>query len=680
MEILSPAGNPQSLFAAVRTGADAVYLGLKDFSARRNADNFSESELKEAIRYCHIRGVKVYVAINTMIKEAELAAAVDAAKSAYNFGADAFIVSDIGLISVLGKLLPGAALHASTQMTVHSPAALKALKALGIKRVVLAREMSKKEIAGFALEAKKEGIEVEVFVHGALCMSVSGQCLLSSVLGGRSGNRGLCAGPCRLEFSAEGTGRHDLSLKDLSLIDELNELKNMGVTSAKIEGRMKRPEYVAAATAACRAALDGKSDPALIEALKSVFSRSGFTDGYYNGKLGGDMFGIRTKEDVLNAEGAFSYIHTLYRAERQSVPVNINATVKAGESATLCLKDDRGNKVTVKGPLPEAAKVKSTTADDLRAALSKLGGTPYFANETDIALEGGVYIGLAAINAMRREATEKLDALRAYDNNAADAVYVNKKPQKRTAKKQPRIYARFSGESRVPDDLSGIDAVILPFECDFSSLPKGVLKIADLPRYITDEVAVTKRLYELKSAGVSAAYCGNLAAVTLAKNAGFKVIAANGLNCANSESIDTIAQLGADEITLSAEVNLPKAKYLSGKADTGIFAYGRLPLMLTRNCPVRNVKTCAKCKGTGSLKDRKGARFPVVCRGGYSEVLNSTPICLADKKEDTGYFDFLLLYFTDEDKKTARTVIDGYISGRGEIKDFTRGLYYKNVI
>ena len=368
MEILAPAGNMNALIAAVRSGADAVYLGLKDFSARRNADNFTKEEFIEAAKYCHVRGVKVYVALNTMIKENELSSAVNSAAFAYKNGADAFIVSDLGLISVLHKTLPQAVLHASTQMTVHSPAAISTLKKYGIKRVVLAREMSKEKIKEFCFAAKDCNIEVEVFVHGALCMCVSGQCLLSSVLGGRSGNRGLCAGPCRLEFSAKGTGRYDLSLKDLSLISYLEELKEMGVASAKIEGRMKRPEYVAAAVAACKTALSGKAEGKENSALKAVFSRSGFTDGYYTGNLGADMFGIRTKEDVLSSAESFSYIHSLYRNERQSVPVKITANVKSGKNISVTISDYTDT-VTVSGAVIEPAKTKNTTAEDVKMSL-----------------------------------------------------------------------------------------------------------------------------------------------------------------------------------------------------------------------------------------------------------------------------------------------------------------------
>ena len=678
MEILSPAGNMDALVAAVRSGADAVYLGLKDFSARRNADNFTREQLHAAVEYCHIRDVKVYLTINTMIKESEMSAAVESVVYAYGSGVDAFIVSDLGLISVLHTILPQADLHASTQMTVHSPAAIKPLKNLGIKRIVLAREMSKNEIKDFCAEAKKEDIEVEVFVHGALCMCVSGQCLLSSMLGGRSGNRGLCAGPCRLEFSAAGSGRNDLSLKDLSLIDYLNELESMGVSSAKIEGRMKRPEYVAAATAACRCALDGKVDDKLNAAIKDVFSRSGFTDGYYTSKLGGEMFGIRTKDDVLSSKDALSFIHTLYRSERQSVEIKFTAKIKKGERIKITVSDSAGRSATVYGEIPDTAQTKATDEETVTAALSKLGGTPYFAKNTTVTVDEGLFVSAAALNSVRREAIEKLSSLRSEVKIRQKAEYV---PHKTAAKTHSRtkIYARFSDTNQLPCDLPGVDGVILPFECDFSALPKNTVKIADLPRYITDERRITKRLSELKAAGVTAAYCGNIQAIKLAKDTGFKIIASNGLNCANSETLSALSLIGVDEVILSAEVNIEAAKTLSGGVPTGIFAYGRLPLMLTRNCPIKNAKNCRECQKNSVLKDRKGVMFPVRCRQNYSEVLNSTPICLADKQGDLSSFDFMLLYFTDETPQAAKEIISGYKEGLKLPDNFTRGLYYKNL-
>ncbi len=337
-EILSPAGNFQMLEAAVRCGADAVYLGAKDFSARRNAENFTAEELKTVAEYCHIRGVKAYLTLNILIKDSELGAACELARGAYLAGIDGVIIQDIGLASILRKAVPGLALHASTQMSVMSPKALPYLKKAGFKRVVAAREMSLPQLKIFCREAEKAELETEVFVHGALCMSVSGQCKLSAYLGSRSGNRGLCAGPCRLPFSVEGGTGHDLSLKDLSLLNHLSELCDIGVTSLKIEGRMKRPEYVAAATAAAYAARDNGCVPKDIEdLLKNVFSRSGFTDGYYTENLGRDMFGIRTKEDVTAADTAFSALHSLYRGERQSVKISVALTAKTDTPLRLTL-------------------------------------------------------------------------------------------------------------------------------------------------------------------------------------------------------------------------------------------------------------------------------------------------------------------------------------------------------
>ncbi|MBO4692790.1 MAG: U32 family peptidase [Clostridia bacterium] len=677
MEVLSPVGNSEALIAAVRSGADAVYLGLKSFSARRNADNFDLPEFRQAAEYCHTRGVKVYVALNIMIKENEIGEAVNAAIQAANFGADAFIVSDLGFISILHRALPEAVLHASTQMTVHSPSAITALKKLGVKRVVLGREMSRQEIKEFCTAAKAENIEVEVFVHGALCMCVSGKCLLSSTLGGRSGNRGLCAGPCRLMFSSSDDERYDLSLKDLSLIDYINELKCLGVTSAKIEGRMKRPEYVAAATAACRAALDGVPDGELLSALKNVFSRSGFTDGYYKGTPGCDMFGIRTKDDVDISKTAFAYLHSLYRNERQSVPVKIYAKMSAGTPAEVLFEDDKGNRASIKGKVPEIAQKRSIQEKDIATSLSKLGGTPYYAGSVEVYTGDGLYLNNAELNNMRREAVKKLNKLRAQLKKCDTAYYKQISPQTKKSN-GTRLYAKFLKLSDIPQDVF-LDGVILPLDCDFGKIPKETVKIVELPRYITDENAVLNRLKDIKSDGVNTAYCDNLSAVVLARQEGLKVIASNGLNCANCESAAVLKELGADMVTISAEINMESAKKIASMGDTGIFAYGRLPLMLTRNCPIKNTKTCKECKGENNLTDRLGLNFPVRCRNGYSEILNSAPVFIADKQDDLKAFDFLILSFTLEPKEDVKSVINSYLTGASGKGEFTRGLYYKNL-
>lgn len=676
-EVLAPVGSPESLQAAVRSGADAVYIGAKQFSARRNADNFDDSDIKATVRYCHIRGVKVYLALNIMIKQSELQAAFDIARMAYECGVDAIIISDLGLASLIHKHIPDLQLHASTQMTVHSPACLPTLKAMGFSRVVVSREMSQDELERFCAAAKEQGIEVEVFVHGALCMSVSGQCLLSSVLGARSGNRGLCAGPCRLPFSVSGGTGYDLSLKDLCLYEYINELKEMGVASLKIEGRMKRPEYVSATTAACRQAVDnGFIDDKLFKTLQDVFSRSGFTDGYYKGALGRDMFGIRTKDDVIAAGDTYAYLHELYRAERQSVPVKMQAEILADKPITLTISDAK-NTVTAMGDAPQAAKNKAAEKRSVCDSLTKLGNTPYYCEDISVKLDDGLFVAASALNSLRRDAIEQLDNKRS-ELNITDCTI----PQidiSGNLKGKKQFIVRFVSAEQVPENLNNIKKVILPYECDMPQID-GVETIAELPRYIANEAAVIKRLVTLKQQGITTAYCGNLSAVAIAKSAGFKVIGSIGLNANNSETVKTYSQIGVDELMLSAEISLKEIKSISADIPVGILAYGRLPLMLTRNCPLRNGRTCTECDKKGYVTDRKNIQFPIMCRAGYSELLNSAPLYMADRLDEIPNVDYLLLYFTTETPDEVSEIIKKYKSGAKPIGDYTRNLYYRDLI
>ena len=288
VEILAPVGSMEALKAAVRCGANAVYLGQKNFSARKNSQNFDEEELLEAVAYAHQRGVQVHQALNILVFDHELDALKGCIRAACQAGVDALIVQDLGVASIVKALAPDLPLHASTQMAIHSPAGVKAAEELGFSRVVLARELSREEIARIR---KSTPLQLEVFVHGAHCMCVSGQCYMSAMFGGKSGNRGQCAQPCRLPFTVEGQGENVLSLKDMSLVEKLPLLQEMGIDSVKIEGRMKRPEYVAAAVTACRMALAGERPD--LHSLQAVFSRSGFTSGYFDAKVDKTMFGFR---------------------------------------------------------------------------------------------------------------------------------------------------------------------------------------------------------------------------------------------------------------------------------------------------------------------------------------------------------------------------------------------------
>lgn len=679
-EVLSPVGNGEMLVAACRAGADAVYLGAKEFSARRNAENFDDNALRDAVKYCHIRGVKVYLTLNIQIKDGELSSAVDLARRAYNYGVDGVIIADLGLAAVIHRLIPELNLHASTQMTVHTPAALTILKNAGFTRVVAAREMSREELRELCKRAKEFNIEVEVFVHGALCMSVSGQCLLSAFLGSRSGNRGLCAGPCRLPFAVKGGTGYDLSLKDLSLLPHIKELCDMGVTSFKIEGRMKRPEYVAAATAACREALDSGSVPyELDNTLKNVFSRSGFTDGYYVNQLGRDMFGIRTKEDVTAADKAFPKIHELIRAERRTVKIKAEITAQKDMPIMLTL-DDGKNMVTVKGDIPKTAQNRPITPEALKSGLDKFGSTPYILEEITVNCGEGLFVSAAELNSIRREGTELLDWKRGEVRRVQSEVIYTPTERKKKRTAEPKIYARFEDISQIPRNLNGISAVIFPLEKEFDINIGGTELIADIPRGIISENTIRQRLRIFKEKGFTAAVCGNLSAVQIAKEEGFNIIAGTGLNVLNSESAAAVSAMGAERVILSNEITVKDAAGLNSPVPTGIVAYGNIPLMLFKNCPLKNGRECAKCDKKGSISDRKNTEFPVRCRMGYSELLNSVPIWLADRREELKAVDFTILYFTNESAKCANEVINAYKNGIAADTEYTRGLFYRGTL
>lgn len=678
-EVLSPVGNREMLTAAVRSGADAVYLGLDSFNARRNAENFTVDSLREAVEFCHIRGVKVYLTLNILISDAEMKEAIEQTVEAAKAGIDGVITADIGFVQTLHKVIPELPIHASTQMTVHSPSAIKPLREMGFSRVVVSREMSRPELAAFCEEAKAQNMEVEVFVHGALCMSMSGQCLLSAMLGGRSGNRGLCAGPCRLPFEARNGNGYDLSLKDLSLIPYLNELKEMGVSSLKIEGRMKRPEYVAAATAACRQMLDnGFVEENISSALEKVFSRSGFTDGYYTGKIGRDMFGIRTKEDVTAADTVFASLHELYRNDRQSIHLYGSAEIKEGRPITLTVNDGE-NTVTVSGDIPEKAINRPMDEASVLEKLNKTGGTPYYFENLSVNIDGGLMLRVSSLNALRRDALDKLSALRAKLPEITPDYSALKNYEKDYEPKKLKTVIRLDSINQLTEKAGEADLVLIPINTDPALLPDKVTFAVELPRGISNESYILGRLRLFKEKGIDIAFCSTLAATELAKKAGFKTVSHFGYNTYNSASADYHKGQGSLAVVLSPELLLSEAKSVSADIPKGIISYGRLPLMLTRNCPIRNGLSCAECGRNETLTDRKNTQFPVRCQNGYSELLNSKVIWLADRKSEISGLDFELLYFTDETYDRVDEVIAAYRNGASPDTDFTRGLYFRGV-
>ena len=684
-EVLAPVGSPECLTAAVRCGAAAVYLGVEGFNARRSAHNFTTDSLKEAVAYCRARGVAVYLTLNTLIREEELDAAVDTAIKAAACGVDALILQDLGLARRLAAVMPDMPLHASTQLSCHTPEGVKFLRDAGFSRVVLAREMSREEMAACA----GLGVELEVFVHGALCMSVSGQCYFSAMLGGRSGNRGACAQPCRLPFEPTGDrprpcppDRAALSLKDNCLIDYVQELAELGITSLKIEGRMKRPEYVAAATAVYAGAVKGElPSPAELERLKSVFSRSGFTDGYYTDRSGGEMFGVRRHEDVTAAAPVLKELARLYDKEVPLVPVEMNFSLTDKESV-LTLRDGT-HRVVVKGAGGEVAQNRPLEKGRVEEQLRKTGGTPYRVTDVEVTLAEGLTLPMSVLNALRRDAIDKLDDKRSTftpckcDNGAVfPALPVR-------ASGATRTVARLQKADQYSENL-GADIVILPLSTPIdtlSAIAGQVTMGVEIPRgMFGQEETIRARLKAAKAAGAKLALCGNVGALPLALEADFVPMGGFGLNLTNREALNFYTEHGLKMATLSVELTAGQMKRLvPAPLPVGLMVYGHQPLMLTRNCPRKSaLGSCKGCRGQG-ITDRTGTTFPVVCEGGCAEVLNSVPLWWGDKLAELPAVDYHLYHFTVEDADRCAAVLAAYSQGGKPPAAITRGLYKRGV-
>ena len=682
IEILAPAGSFECVKAAVRTGADSVYLGTKQFNARAKADNFSDEELGEAIDYCHAHGVKVNITANTLISDGELPAALEMIEHVCSKKADVLILQDLGLSQLARKCAPDIELHASTQMSVQTLSGVRLLERLGFSRVVLHREITKDEIKNIADNADAE---TEIFVHGAHCMSVSGQCYMSAMFGSRSGNRGMCAQPCRLPFSVAGGTGYDLSLKDLSLIDRYDELRSIGVDCIKIEGRLKRPEYVAAAVTAVKAAERGEDTPEVKDKLRAVFSRSGFSDGYFMNKRGVDMFGTRKKEDVTAASSdVLKSLAALYDKEAPRIGVDFYLTVIEGERISLSASAMGFNCFVSDDFIPEKAISKPMTKEGLSGRLSKCGGTQFYAEKIEIDLDEGLIVPASVINNLRRTALSELEnKLTSVKDIPFTPVKLKKAENTKNSPLRYRI--RVADISQIPENLDNVENLYIPLNIEenlVESLKNLPVSLGiEVPRGIFGmEKAVEAKLFRLKERGIRIAYCSTLDAVAIAEKLGFEIHGGFSLNVFNSQSAAVLENLGVKSLTLSPELTLNQISELYSSVPTGIIGYGRLPLMLTRNCPIANGKDCRVCKSNSFLTDRLDKKFPVVCNYGCSEILNSQPIYMGDRLSEIKGCDFITFYFTKEKKELCEAILDAYRKGRGVKGDFTRGLYYRGVL
>ena len=693
LELLSPAGSLDALHAAVCNGADAVYLGVDAFNARHGARNFTLDELPDVVRYCHVRGVAVHLTLNTLVTDREMPDAAEYIAAAARAGVDAFIVQDFGMVSLCHQIAPKVALHASTQMSLHSLEGVREAAELGLSRAVLARELPRDAIAFIC---RNSPIEIEVFVHGALCMCYSGQCYMSSVIGRRSGNRGQCAQPCRLPYGYDRfEDKYPLSLRDNCLIRYLGELDRMGVASIKIEGRMKRPEYVATVTGIYREALDGADvGRGQMEALRAAFSRQGFTQGYYEGAPGRQMFGTRLPEQE-NKALLQSARATYESIEPQRVPVQFYAIAARGQNLMVAAQDGNGNICKAQGDVPQEAERRAITPEELAARLSKTGGTPYVCQGVRSVVDPGLSVSAAELNRLRREVLAHLSAVRG--RRAAPEIGKYHEPVKFSGQKaQPVLTVSVLKAAQITPQMLRLKPAmiyaplseVLEEPALFRKLVKDEQPVAvTLPRVIRDDETreLLGDLQDAAALGIRRALIGNLGHLPLVLSRGMEPAADFGMNLFNSRAAEQLLHLGFVSCTASFELSLPQLRDLSKPLPMEMIVYGRLPLMLTENCLIKNRTGACTCHaGPVKLIDRMGEEFRVVrdCGTCRSVVLNGKKLYLLDKKENVRRFGLwaLRLSFTTENTGEVNSVLSAW-SG-GAVFDpgaCTRGLYLRGV-
>ena len=690
LELLAPAGSMEALRAAVQNGANAVYLGCGQFNARQSAKNFTPQALTEAIKYCHIRGVAVHLTLNTLVSDKETQEATALIRYAANAGVDAFIVQDLGIIQLCRQIAPHIPLHGSTQMTVHSLPGVQFCAGLGMSRVVLSRELSREEIRYIC---QNSPIEIEVFGHGALCMGYSGQCYLSAAIGGRSGNRGRCAQPCRQSYGySRWENKYPLSLKDNCTVQYVKDLEEMGVASLKIEGRMKRPEYVAGVIQVYRQAIDkGHVTKPMLDQLATAFNRQGFTD-YYSVHTGIHMFGIR--DDSKTDEKWCKEMRKTYEAaENPLVKVVFDITVKAGETI-LTVADQAGHKCTVNGPAPEAARSAGLTHEDLALRLSKTGGTPYQCVNVRTDIAPGLMLSAAAINGLRRDALNLLTVQRARRDSAPLG-----RPARQIIYKGPTAPPEFTAQVTTREQITpkllrfGLSVLYVPLHIlaadpEFChSLTRKVNVCAVLPRIVHDgELAKLRQdLLDVRREGVREALIGNVAQLLTVRECGLAARGDFGLNLYSSGAVNFARDLQLRSACLSFEMTLPQIRDVSKGVPCEILAYGRLPLMVTENCLFRNrTGQCTCHAGPAKLVDKTGAEFPIVKDGDTcrSVLLNGKKLFWLDRQDDLARLGLWAtrLYFTTENPREVDRVLSACSDGASfDPGACTRGLYLRGV-
>ena len=690
LELLAPAGSMEALRAAVQNGANAVYLGCGQFNARQSAKNFTPQALAEAVKYCHIRGVAVHLTLNTLVSDKETQEAAALIRAAANTGVDAFIVQDLGVVRLCREIAPHIPLHGSTQMTVHSLPGVQFCAGLGMSRVVLSRELSREEIRYIC---QNSPIEIEVFGHGALCMSYSGQCYLSAAIGGRSGNRGRCAQPCRQSYGySRWENKYPLSLKDNCTVQYVKDLEEMGVASLKIEGRMKRPEYVAGVIQVYRQAIDsGRVTQPMVDQLSAAFNRQGFTD-YYTGAVGPHMFGIR--DDSKTDEKWAKQMRQSYEAAENSlVPVEFEVVIRAG-GTTITATDPSGRRCTLNGPAPEVARNAELTHDALASRLSKTGGTPYLCVGVKTDIAPGLMLSAAAINGLRRDVLNLLTAQRARRDNVA-LGRPGRTVTYKGSSNPPEFTAQVTTREQItPKLLSfGLSVLYVPLHilaadpAFCQALTLNIKVCAVLPRIVHDNdlPKLRQQLLDVRRLGVREALIGNVGLLLPVRECGMQARGDFGLNLYSSAAVNFARDLQLRSACLSFEMTLPQIRDVSKGVPCEILSYGRLPLMVTENCLFRNKTGQCSCQaGPAKLMDKTGAEFPIIRDGDTcrSILLNGKKLNWLDRQEDLARLGLWAkrLYFTTENPRE----VDRVLAACSDIAPFdpgscTRGLYLRGV-
>ena len=649
VELLAPAGDKEALISAIVNGADAVYFGLDIFNARIRAENFTLDTVEEYIRLCHAHGVRAYVTLNTQLYNRELPLMLDYVGKLYEKGVNALIVADLGVASLIKKHYPDFEIHASTQASVHNVDGAELLyDKLGFARVVLARELDKESIEYIS---KSVRAETEIFVHGAHCMSVSGQCLASFCMGGRSGNRGECAQPCRLPYSIGKEKGYPLSLKDMSLSTHIEDVLNSGAASLKIEGRMKNSTYVGGTVGIWRELLDNKRSAGKreIEKLSALFSRGGFTDGYFTGSVNKSMLGVRSDKDkeasLLQEKGS---------TELKKVGVSLKAELFIGKESKLTLTH-MGKSVTVFGDVVERAENAPMSGESVEKNLVKFGSTPFYVKSIEIEMDEGIIIRNSSLNALRREAVEKL-----YETGkkAKEITLEGAKLDTSLGKIKTAV---FESIEQIPKNSDYFDVVFVPIDEYYSSQSdKSAINGIALPPVILDKEwsEVKKMLSCAKDSGIKYALVSNIGQIENAKKYGFEIIADFRFNIFNSYTLEFLNGLGIKRAIVSPELSQAQLRDFKNQ---GVIAYGKLPIMVTQKCVLKDTVGCGA--GKGYLKDRQGAMLYARCDLGHRNVIyNSVPIYMADKIKDIDMYSFHFI-FSDEKREEAYKIIEAYKKG-----------------